>query len=54
MHKLNFFIVQGKVTALLGIDAHQDLGLISFAEEVLQLSPAQDTTEQILAQYKEL
>ena len=54
MQKLNFFIVPEKVTSLLGINACQDLGLVSFTEKVHRCSPSQETTEQILAQYKEL
>lgn len=48
--------LQLETRTLLGIDACQDLGLVSFAEEVHQLSPAQDTTKQFISfsQNKEL
>lgn len=52
-HKLIFFIVCGKVANLLGINACQDLGLVTFGPAVHKISPAEGSTQQILFQYKE-
>lgn len=53
-HPLKFFIVQGESATLLGINTCHDQGLVSFGPAVHQVSHTEDSTQQILSQYKEL